>query len=157
MNSNKNATQNISILRIHIQHIYTIELINFTQASDGVTTDWATKSTNVGTTGNYKFVFISGTYDATGGKALGAEMYIDNVNIVRNKLPANMQHLVSEISVQSVIEAENATNVLTESLEQTSSVRAQLGAMINRYQSSIEGATMRGMDMREARSRVRDA
>ena len=61
----------------------TIELINFTQSTDGVTTDWAKNTTNITTAGNYKFVFINGTYDATGGKALGAEMYIDNVNIVR--------------------------------------------------------------------------
>ena len=135
----------------------TIELINFTQSAAGVTTDWANQSTDVGVTGNYKFVFISGTYDATGGRALGAEMYIDNVEIIRNRLPANMQHLVSQISVQTVLEAENATNVLTESLYQTSSVRAQIGAVVNRYQSAIDGATMRGMDMRQARSRVRDA
>ena len=57
--------------------------------------------------------------------------------------------------MQSVAEAQNATDVLTESLEQTGSVRAQLGAIINRYQSAIEGASMRGMDMREARSRIR--
>ena len=135
----------------------TVELINFTQATDGVTTDWAKNTTNITTAGNYKFVFINGTYDATGGQALGAEMYIDNVNIVRGRLPAEMQHLVSQISVQSVAEAQNATDVLTESLEQTGSVRAQLGAIINRYQSAIEGASMRGMDMREARSRIRDA
>ena len=43
----------------------TIELINFTQASN--TTDWA-NTTNITTQGNYKFVFINGTYDATGEK-----------------------------------------------------------------------------------------
>ena len=109
------------------------------------------------TTGNYKFVFISGTYDASGGKALGADMYIDNVKIKRNRLPADMQHLVSQISVQSVAEAKNAAEVLAYSIEQTGFNRAIIGALVNRYQSVIEGSSMRGMDMREARSRVRDA
>ena len=61
-----------------------------------------------------------------------------------------MQHLVSQISVQSKQSSKNATDVLTESLEQTGSVRAQSGAIINRYQSAIEGALMRGMDMRSS-------
>ena len=60
-------------------------------------------------------------------------------------------------SVKSVLEAQNATIVIEYSLEQTAFTRARLGATINRYQSSLEGAQMRGLDMREARSRVRDA
>ena len=68
-----------------------------------------------------------------------------------------MQHLVSQISVQSVAEAKNAAEVLAYSIEQTGFKRAIIGALVNRYQSVIEGSSMRGMDMREARSRVRDA
>jgi flagellin len=84
-------------------------------------------------------------------------MFIDNVKIDRPRPPADQQHLVSQISVLTVAEADNATNVLALAMEQTSAVQAQIGAIINRYQSSIEGSSMRGMDMREARSRVRDA
>ena len=68
-----------------------------------------------------------------------------------------MQHLVSQISVQSGAEAKNATDVLSYSIEQTGFTRAILGATINRYQSSIEGALVRGADMRKAKSRVMDA
>ena len=134
----------------------TIELLNETQQYKA-TTNFVNKSTTVNTTGNYKFVFINGTYDATGGLALGASMFIDNVKIDRPRPPADQQHLVSQISVQTVAEAQNATNVLALAMEQTSSVQAQIGAIINRYQGSIEGTAMRGMDMREARSRIRDA
>ena len=77
-----------------------------------------TSTTTVSASGKYKFVFINGTYDATGGKALGAEMAIDNINIVRSRLPAEEQHLVSQISVLSVEEAQNATDVLNYALEQ---------------------------------------
>jgi VCBS repeat-containing protein len=31
--------------------------------------------------GNYRFVFVSGTFDATGGTVLGASMYIDNIRV----------------------------------------------------------------------------
>ena len=134
----------------------TIELIDFTQTAPGATA-FATQTTNVTRTGNYKFVFINGSYDATGGYLLGADMYVNNIVIERNRLPASMQHLVSQISVQSVAEAKNASDVLSYSLEQTGFTRATLGATINRYASSIEGATMRGLDMRAARSRVQDA
>ena len=134
----------------------TIELLNETQVVKA-STDWANKKTQVNVAGNYKFVFINGTYDATGGLALGASMYIDNVQVDRARLTADQQHLVSQISVRTVLEAENATKVLALAMEQTSNVQAQIGAVINRYYGSIEGATMRGMDMREARSRVRDA
>jgi hypothetical protein len=64
-----------------------------------------TSTTIVSDLGKYKFVFINGTYDATGEQALGAEMAIDNTNIVRSRLPAEEQHLVSQISVFSVEEA----------------------------------------------------
>jgi len=135
----------------------TIELIDYTQSSANQTTPWATKSTNITRSGNYQFVFISGSYDATGGTKLGAAMYVNNIIIDRNRLPASMQHLVSQISVQSEAEAKNATEVLSYSIEQTGFTRAILGATINRYQSSIEGALVRGADMRKARSRVMDA
>jgi len=36
-------------------------------------------SVAVSTSGNYRFVFINGTYDATGGTAAGASMTIDNI------------------------------------------------------------------------------
>ena len=82
-------------------------------------------------------------------------MFIDNVNIVTGQDHLQIStSLVSQISVQSVAEAENATNVLALAIEQTGGVQAQIGAIINRYQSAIEGAAMRGMDMREARSRI---
>jgi len=135
----------------------TVELIDYTQSAAGQTTPWATKSTNISRSGNYKFVFISGSYDASGGTKLGAALYVNNIIIDRNRLPADMQHLISQISVQSVAEAKNASEVLAHSTEQTGYARAVIGALINRYDSAIDNASMRGMDMREARSRIRDA
>jgi len=61
----------------------TISLLNQT----GNTTNWAVKSktlTNSDPSGNYKFVFVAGSWDASGGSALGASLYIDSVTTSSN-------------------------------------------------------------------------
>lgn len=63
-------------------------LIRATGATSSASTAWAQVSRTFNTAagdvpGNYKFVFISGSYDATGGKALGASLYIANVEVVQ--------------------------------------------------------------------------
>ena len=85
---------------------------------------------------------------------MGSQKYILGIP---KSIFGSPNHGFSQISVKSVLEAQNATNVLQYSLEQTAFTRATLGATVNRYKSSIEGASQRGQDMREARSRVRDA
>ncbi|MBV1786435.1 DUF4347 domain-containing protein [Marinobacterium sp. D7] len=45
------------------------------------TTGSGVASVTVPTDGNYRFVFISGTFDKTGGRAAGASMYIDNIRV----------------------------------------------------------------------------
>jgi flagellin len=50
-------------------------------AANPKSTDWATKEVTVAQTGFYKFVFVAGANDATGGGALDAELYIDNVSV----------------------------------------------------------------------------
>ena len=49
-------------------------------------TNWATVSATIPTTGNYRFVFVSGTYDLSGGRAAGASLYIDNVRVYGSKV-----------------------------------------------------------------------
>ena len=46
-------------------------------------TEWATKGIEVKKDGQYRFVFVSGTYDATGGHVAGAQLYIDDVIVNR--------------------------------------------------------------------------
>ena len=49
----------------------------------GTSSDWSlvTKTITSGEAGTYKFVFINGSYDASGGTALGASLYLDNICI----------------------------------------------------------------------------
>jgi hypothetical protein len=47
-----------------------------------VNRDWITSSVTLdssATAGNYKFVFVSGSYDGTGGRLLGASMQVDSI------------------------------------------------------------------------------
>lgn len=62
-----------------------IELVNATGDSAGATTSWVqvTRSINSSEIGNYKFVFISGSYDFTGGTILGASLYITNIEVTK--------------------------------------------------------------------------
>ena len=58
----------------------TINLLNQT-GSGRNDSGWQTVNVEIPTTGNYKFVFVSGTFDETFGLAAGASLYIDNVNV----------------------------------------------------------------------------
>ncbi len=44
----------------------------------GQTTNWETATVTIPADGTYRFVFLSGTYDLSGGRALGATLYLDN-------------------------------------------------------------------------------
>jgi hypothetical protein len=63
----------------------TIELVNDTGNNDSASTSWTkvTKTITASEAGDYKFVFVSGTYDFTGGTVLGASLYITNVSVMK--------------------------------------------------------------------------
>jgi len=61
----------------------TIPLLNQTGTSTA-DTGWQTVTNRVTTDGNYKFVFISGTFDYSFGQAAGASLFVDNVTILNN-------------------------------------------------------------------------
>ena len=67
----------------------TITLLDSTAASAGVETTWAQVSQNIGASdgGEYRFVFIAGSYDASGGLLLGGELMIDDVAVVQANPP----------------------------------------------------------------------
>jgi hypothetical protein len=50
----------------------------------GDVTDWKTATFITSSSGDYRFVFVSGSYDGTGGEVLGASLYLDNVIVTAN-------------------------------------------------------------------------
>ena len=61
----------------------TIILLNQTGTDDKGGTEWAQVSRTIlnGEQGNYKFVFVCGTYDFTGGRGVGGILEVDNLQI----------------------------------------------------------------------------
>jgi len=59
----------------------TILILDSTGKNAGVDTAWAPASVTIaaGQAGDYRFVFLSGSFDATGGKVTGASLYITNI------------------------------------------------------------------------------
>ena len=68
----------------------TILLLDETGSSTGAVTPWAqvTRVIESNQVGSYKFVFISGSFDYTGGRVLGASLYIDEVNVIKATTPS---------------------------------------------------------------------
>ena len=62
----------------------TQELLNVTGAGS---TAWATRDITVTDPGDYKYVFVAGTFDETFGQAAGASLYIDNITVISSAPP----------------------------------------------------------------------
>ena len=88
----------------------TFELLNQTSQTAAATT-MVTKTVTIANGGNYKFVFVSGTFDASFGKAAGASLYIDDVTIAQ----INPMSISSELiqSLASIIRYNNTADDFT--------------------------------------------
>lgn len=58
-----------------------IQLLDGTGVGSSSTFATETLTIASGQDGNYKFVFVSGTFDYSGGRALGGELFVDDVNV----------------------------------------------------------------------------
>lgn len=72
---------------------------------------WGANGSGVGTVavpadGDYRFVFVSGSFDATGGRALGASMYIDNIRVEAPAVNDSvLQSLVRQVTFENTSDA----------------------------------------------------
>jgi Ca2+-binding RTX toxin-like protein len=78
----------------------TINLLDQTAADGGTSTDWATVSRTIGAgqAGEYRFVFIAGSFDASGGQYLGGELMIDDVNVTQANPPTVAAFDINELA-----------------------------------------------------------
>lgn len=83
-------------------------ILNATGASASSMTSWALKNVVVDSAGEYRFVFVSGTFDATGGEALGAQLYIDDVKVTQAQPSGGIDSSVLEALAQKVTYANSA-------------------------------------------------
>lgn len=59
----------------------TITLLDEHTTNTSGTSPWTKKTVNVNQEGTYQFVFVSGSYDASGGTKLGAKLYVDDIQV----------------------------------------------------------------------------
>ena len=68
---------------IDVNTSHTVTILDSTGTSYGQETPWATVTHTIasGEAGTYRFVFVAGSYDLTGGQYLGAALMIDDVSV----------------------------------------------------------------------------
>ena len=129
----------------------TIELLD--ETANG-STDWAPAEVTVTANGDYKFVFVSGTFDYTFGRALGASLYIDDIDVDSSSGP---EVVVEYINVRDQESARTAIDILEVAAEQVATYRAYVGALQNRLTSAMANLTARSQNQLIAKGRIEDA
>ena len=129
----------------------TLELLNQSGTSGSMTSNWATVSATVPASGNYKFVFVSGTFDATGGTAAGAQLFIDNINAPPIETPT-----LDATSITTVSNANQSMNQIDDEIESISHARSALGTSIKRIFHAVDNLAQRMTDTAQSSSRVSD-
>jgi flagellin-like hook-associated protein FlgL len=73
-----------------------IELLDSTAPSDAsIVTPWTKVTQTVNTPGNYKFVFVAGTFDYSGGQAAGGSLYLTDIQVTPAVPEASAQRAVN--------------------------------------------------------------
>jgi VCBS repeat-containing protein len=86
----------------------------------------------VPTDGNYRFVFVSGTFDATGGQALGASMFIDNIRVEAGAITdAVVQTLAHQVIYENTSDHPDAVKTVTVSAKNATGVVSTDDLVIN--------------------------
>jgi VCBS repeat-containing protein len=78
----------------------TITILDETGSTMGET-QWDTREITVDISGDYRFVFVAGSFDATGGTAVGGSLLIDNIS-VNQEIPISISNYHLEELVKLV-------------------------------------------------------
>ncbi|WP_375469929.1 DUF4347 domain-containing protein [uncultured Nostoc sp.] len=113
---------------------YSETILDETGSSDTASTTWATKKITVSKAGDYKFVFVAGTYDFSGGTAAGAQLYIDDVTVTK-AVPVlndtNLSIIARRVQYNNTSDNPDTSKTLTVSIENNASQMASATAIIN--------------------------
>ena len=120
----------------------TIELLNETQNSSAGNTNWATRTVNINEPGTFQFVFVSGSYDYSGGHVLGAQLFIDDIAVT------NAARKLSG----SVIE--KMGSLLYGEVDTTSNSGLSIGSNANSTQSAISTGQKVGILGTQSKSQI---
>jgi len=132
----------------------------------GTTSDWTTVSFDVPESGDYRFVFVSGSFDASGGQAMGARLFVDNLVVDATPPPPQidvtaLNQIATKLTLATGNDLVNTSNpeiaqisveaVTADSQYQTSKIfdlntddLVELGAVVDKgiYRSEIIGKSI---------------
>ena len=120
---------------VNVDNGQTIELLNETGSG---TTDsgWQTRTISIDSSGNYKFVFSSGTFDETFGQAAGASLYIDDIVVTGTPTVLNNYDDVASLLTQTKA---NSTNTAVDAaIEKVNVIMSNVGSYRNRLQHALD-------------------
>ena len=125
----------------------TLTNVEFLKFDDGV---WSIADAVAGNAATHVNIAAAGiTGSETGGKT-GGVTYGEGATNIGNLA-------LKDIKVQTKSDSQNAVTILNRSLEQISSGRAKLGAIMNRLQHNIDNQTKGSMMSQQARGRIVDS
>lgn len=141
---------------LNVDNGATVQLLDAT--GTGTTdTGWQTVTTNIGTPGNYKFVFVSGTFDYTFGTAAGASLYIDDVSV--NGISSGSSTNVKPSDVLSLTSQSGSSEALAKvdnAIAKVLVARADIAANQSRLRHIIEHTTRFKIDSEASLSVIDD-
>jgi len=122
----------------------TVEILNDTGATPGATTAWQSESVTIADEGTYRFVFVGGTFDATGGRAAGAQLFVDNIVAT------------TTITTYDFTLATNTLSAVDQTIGTLLGHRAEFGAAMNRITHAVDALTMTGVNLEASHSVLTD-
>ena len=131
----------------------TFELLNET-GSGTTDTGWQNRTVPITTSGNYKFVFSSGTFDETFGQAAGASLYIDDILVTGTS--TSLEDYSDVASILTRAKANSTNSAVEAALEKVSLLSTKIGAYENRLSRALDSAMSQQSLKKEALSKVSD-
>ncbi|HHH36401.1 MAG TPA: flagellin [Gammaproteobacteria bacterium] len=125
-----------------------VDVETLTDASGTATNTDSTIITGYVTFNSNNSFSVSSTKANTAGSIL---------NVGANSSVGSTQQLLSSVDISSVSGANTALNILDAALQTVSSIRADLGAVQNRFESTVSNLSATVENLNSARSRIMDA
>lgn len=141
---------------INVDNGSTVQLLDAT-GTGTADTGWQTVTTNITTPGNYKFVFVSGTFDYSFGRAAGASLYIDDVTVNGITSSSSTNVRPSDVlSLHSQSGSSQAISKVDEAIAKVNSSRANIASHQSRLRHTIEQVTRFKIETEASLSKIED-
>lgn len=131
----------------------TIELLNKT-GSGTQDSGWETVSNLINIEGNYKFVFASGTFDESFGRAAGASLFIDSIEVSDSVAPIDYSQV---LPLDSQSNSTSALSKIDAAMATINSSRAYIGAQMNAFSFAVNNVSNASQQASSSRSNIEDA